>query len=498
MEQKEQTLKQKAVSGLFWKLMENGGNQGVSFLITVLLARLIDPDRYGVLSITVIFTSIAGVFVQRSFNLSLVQKKDADELDFSSVFWFSLALAGLLYAGLFLAAPAIARYYDTPEVLPVLRAISLILLFGAVASVQYAIVMREMTFRRRFVVSLVSTVAAGGVGIAMAYLGFGVWALVAQQLLDSLIMCVGLTFATKWLPKLRFSFSRLWRLFSFGWKLLLSSLLETVYSDLSGLVIGKRYNTSLLAYYDRGRKFPQILGTNLSGAIQAAMFPTFATAQDDPPRLLAMVRRSVRTGTFLVFPMLAGLAAVATPLVGEVLTEKWLPCVPFLQVFCVTFAMYPVDATVLQAINALGRSDIYLKLEILKKAAGILLLCGAVFLLDTPLTLAWALAATAVLSVMFNAVPIKRLVGYSYGMQLKDLLPPLLLSVIMGVAVSAAALLPLSGWALLAVQIPLGVLVYAGGAKIANMESLVYILNTITELKRKKRDGGSVRGGNES
>ncbi|MEG1525558.1 MAG: lipopolysaccharide biosynthesis protein [Clostridia bacterium] len=485
--QQQQNIKQKAISGLFWKLMENGGTQGIAFLTSIVLARLIDPANYGVLSLTVIFTSIASVFVQRGFSLSLVQKKDADETDFSSVFYFSLVLALVLYLSLWISAPWIADFYHTPQVKQVLRAISLILVFGAVTSVQNAIIMREMAFRQRFIASVVSVVLSGTVGITMALLGFGVWALVAQQLLDSLIMCVGLSIATGWFPKRLFSFKQLGGLFSFGWKLLVSSLLETIYSDVSGLIIGRRYSPAMLAHYDKGRKFPQLIGTNLSGAIQAAMFPTFSVAQDDHERLRAMVRRSVAISAFVTFPLIAGLGAVGTPLIRLVLTEKWMPCVPFLQVFCITFALYPIDATVLQAINALGRSDLYLKLEIAKKIAGILLIFAAVYWLDTPIALAWALALTAVLSVLLNAIPIKRLIGYRYGMQLRDLLPSLGLSIIMGTAVYAVSFLGFSDWLALCIQIPLGAVLYAGIAWIMKMESFTYLIKSMQEIRRRKR-----------
>ena len=492
MEQNEKkSLKSRAIAALIWKLLENGGTQGILFVVTIVLARLLNPAEYGVLSITVIFVTIAGVFVQRGFSMSLVQKKDADDLDFNSVFWFTLLVAFLLYAALFFAAPFIESYYNTPRVAAVLRTVAVILFAGAVTSVQSAIIMRELAFRKRFVTSVISVVLSGTVGIVMAYMGFGVWALVGQQLTDNFTMCIGLSIATGWRPRLKMSFQRLKGLFAFGWKLLVSSLLETVYSDLSGLIIGKRYSTTDLAQYDRGRKFPQYLGTNLSGAIQSTLFPTFAIAQDDQTRLHDMLRKSMAASAFLMFPLMAGMAAVASPLVYLVLTEKWMPSVPFMQIFCITFAMYPVDATVLQAINALGRSDLYLKLEVAKKLFGIAFIAVAVFWLDTPLSLAWALAATAVVSVVLNAIPIKRLIHYTYVEQCKDLLPSLGLSFMMGTVVFAVTYLNLGPWGTLLTQVALGVAVYAGCAALFKMKSFYYILNSARELLGKKRRKGT-------
>ena len=486
-EQQPKPLKTRTLAAILWKLLENGATQGIVFLVTIILARLIDPTEYGALSITVIFTSIAGVFVQRGFSMSLVQKKDADELDFNSVFYFSLLIAGVLYAALWFAAPWIAVYYSTPQVVAVLRAIALILFTGAVNSVQSAIIMRDLAFKKRFFVSLVSVVLSGTIGITMALLGKGVWALVAQQLTDNFVMCIGLWIATGWRPKRMFSLRRLGALFSFGWKLLASSLLETIYSDLSGLIIGRRYSTAMLAHYDKGRKFPQLIGTNITGAIQAAMFPTFSIAQNDRERLLNMLRKSVSVSAFIIFPLMAGLGAVATPMIRLVLTEKWMPCVPFLRLFCVTFAMYPVDATVLQAINALGRSDIYLRLEIVKKIVGIALIAAAVFFFDSAAALACALAVTAVVSVVCNAVPIRRLVGYSFADQCRDTLPSLAISLIMGSLVYCISSVGLGDVLTLALQVLAGVVIYLLLAKLCRIQSFAYTLATIRESIQKKK-----------
>ena len=486
MEHDRASLKQKAISGIFWKLLENGGTTAITFVTTTILARLLDPSHYAVLSVTVIFVAISAVFVQRGFSLSLVQKIDADDTDFSTVFYFTLGVSGALYAILWFAAPLIAGFYQEPQVRQVLRVMALILFPCAVSSLQYAIIMREFAFRKRFMVSLISTVLSGSVGIYLAVTGHGVWALVARQLIDDFTMCIGLSIATRWRPKALFSFARLKSLLAFGWKLLASSLLETVYGDLSSLIIGKRFNTTTLAYYDKGRRFPMNITTTLTGAIQAAMFPSFADAQRDRERLLAMVRRCLSVSAFLIAPMMAGLAATSTPLVRMVLLEKWLPSVPFLMVFCLTYALYPVDASVTQSITALGRSDIYLKLEIAKKLTGLGFICLAVFCFDTPLALAWALAATAVVGLLYNAVPIKRLVGYGYVQQLKDLLPSLALSAIMGIAVYFVTWLKLGDALTLVIQVLLGAGVYAGLGWLFRMKSMRYVLDTILEIKRKK------------
>ena len=488
------SLKQRTVAGVFWKILENGGTTAITFIVTVLLARLLTPESYGVLSITIIFVTITGVFVQKGFNLALVQKTDADELDFSSAFWFSLLLAGALYAALWFASPFIARFYSSPDVAPVLRVISLILFPAAISSLQYALIMRRFAFRKRFIVTLISTCLSGTVGITMAIRGYGVWALVARQLVDDFTICVGMCIATKWLPQLRFSMKRLGALFSFGWKLLVSSLLETLYSDISSLIIGKRFNTTMLAQYDKGRRFPMNITTTLSGGIQVAMFPSLSIAQKEPARLLAMTRRSVSVSTFVIAPLVAGLAAVSTPLVRLVLLPKWLPCVPFLMVFCITYALFPIDTAVTQPINALGRSDVYLKLEIAKKLTGLVLIVLAVFVVGTPLALAWALAATAALSIFYNALPAKRLLGYRLTQLLSDVLPQLLLSLVMFAAVYAVGFLGLSDRLTLLIQIPAGMLLYAGLAALLRLSSFTYLWTTIREMRSKRRGKSAPEG----
>ncbi len=493
MEQNRAALKQRAITGIFWKLLENGGTTAITFITTTILARLLDPSHYAVLSVTVIFVAISAVFVQRGFSLSLVQKIDADDTDFSTVFYFTIVVSALLYAILWVAAPLIASFYNEPQVQQVLRVMALILFPCAVSSLQYAIIMREFAFRKRFIVSLISTVLSGSVGIYLAVTGHGVWALVARQLIDDFTMCIGLSIVTRWRPKALFSFTRLKSLLSFGWKLLASSLLETVYGDLSSLIIGKRFTTTTLAFYDKGRRFPMNITTTLTGAIQAAMFPSFAEAQKERERLCAMVRRCLSVSAFLIAPMMAGLAATATPLVRLVLLEKWLPSVPFLMVFCLTYALYPVDASVTQSITALGRSDVYLKLELAKKLTGLGLICLSVFCFDTPLALAWALALTAVVGLVYNAVPIKRLVGYGYAQQLKDLLPSVALSAIMGVIVYGITWLKLSDPVTLVIQVVVGVGLYAGLAWLLKMESMRYVLKTILEMKRKRTANKAVQ-----
>src|SRR5680860_1232819 len=286
----DEVNKSKILSSLFWKLMEGGGTQGIQFIVSIVLARLLLPEDYGIIALVTIFVIIANVFVQSGFNTALIQKKDANEADFSSVFYLSLFVASLLYVILFFAAPLIAVFYDEPQLILVLRAISITLFFGAFNSIQNAVVARKMQFKKLFFSSLGAIVVSGTVGIVMAYAGFGVWALVLQQITNQLLITVILWFTVKWRPRLLFSFKKVKGLFSYGWKLLVSSLINTLYMELSSLIIGKMYNAEMLGFYNRGKQFPALIVTNIDGSIQSVMLPALASQQDNRQRVKDMVR----------------------------------------------------------------------------------------------------------------------------------------------------------------------------------------------------------------
>ncbi len=444
----------------FWKLLERFGVQGVQFLLQIILARLLDPEHYGTLSLMIVFTTLANVFIQNGFNTALIQNKHVTEDDYSSVFWVSSGIAGMLYAVIFFCAPLIAQLYKTPELVAPLRVLALMLFPGALNSVQLAKVSRELDFKKVFYSNVGAIVVSGVAGIAIALMGGGLWALVAQSLLNVLVACLVMRVTVKWRIRLVCNWKRIKELFSFGWKLLISSLLDTLYQDVRSLVIGVKYNSDTLGYYNRGKQFPQFFIHAVNGTVQSVMLPAMSAEQDDRVQVKTLMRRSITTSAYVIFPLMAGLAGVATPLVRLLLTEKWLPCVPFLQIYCFTLAFYPVHSCNLQAINAMGRSDLFLKLEIIKKSYGMVTLAIAVFCFDSPIAIALTGAVTALLSCFVNASPNKKLVGYSYFEQMRDLLPATGLSAAMLFCVLAAGNLPLPDIAVLPLQVVIGAAVY--------------------------------------
>ena len=333
------------ITNFFWRFLERCGAQGVTFIVSIVLARLLDPTVYGTVALVTIFTTIMQVFVDSGMGNALIQKKDADDLDFSSVFYFNMAMCSVLYLIMFFAAPFIASFYRMPELTAIVRVLSFVVVISGVKNVQQAYVSRHLMFKRFFFSTLGGTIGAAVIGIAMAYLGFGVWALVAQMLFNAAVDTTILWITVKWRPKKMFSFQRLKSLFSYGWKLLASSLIDTVYNDLRQLIIGKKYSSGDLAYYNQGKKFPQLIVTNINTSIDSVLLPTMSKAQDDMAAVRSMTRRAIKTSTFLMMPAMIGLAVCAEPLVQLILTEKWLPCVLFLRIFCITYAFYPIPVS---------------------------------------------------------------------------------------------------------------------------------------------------------
>src|SRR5690554_5757818 len=477
---KNQYTKSNILTSLFWKLLERGGTQGIQFIIQIVLARLLAPEQFGTIAIVMVFIHLAQVFVQSGFNTALIQKKDADDVDFSSVFYLSLALAGILYLIIFLSAPYIANFYNDDILIPVLRVLSLTLFAGAFNSIQNAFVSRNLLFKKLFKSSLGAILISGVLGIIAAYQGLGIWALVIQQLVNQISITIIMWFTVKWRPKLVFSFSKVGELFSFGWKLLASSLLNVLYMELRTLIIGKMYTPSMLGYYNRGQQFPKVIVSNIDGSIQSVMLPALSAHQDDRKRVKEMMRRAIVSSSFFIFPMMVGMAVVAEPLVKIVLTEKWLPAVPFLQIACFTFALWPIHTANLQAINAMGRSDVFLKLEIIKKIMGLIIL--GVSLPFGVYAIAFGGIFSGLIGTFINAYPNKELLNYSYKEQWLDIMPSLLISLIMGVIVYLFNFLNVPAWQILILQIVSGGIIYIGLAKIFKIESFTYLVGTMKQL----------------
>lgn len=480
------SLKTKVAYGFFWKILERGGAQGVQFIISVILARLLLPKDFGTIALLAVFIMIADVFVQSGFGAALIQKKEVNDEDYSSVFYLSLIISFIVYVLLFIAAPLIGQFYSDSLLIPILRVMSLSLFMGAFNSVQYAVLSREMKFKKSFFVGLGGVFVSGIVGIVMAYCGYGVWSLVFSQLSGQLTSTIILWFTVRWRPSLIFSFSRIKMLFSFGSKLLVSALISTVFDNLYTLVIGKMYSPTIVGYYNKGQNIPLMIISNINGTISSVMFPALSTVQDDVKYFKELFQKMIVSSSFLVFPLMFGVIAVARPLVIILFTEKWLPSVPFLQLACFTYMFLPINLGNLQALNALGRSDLYLKLEIIKK---ILLLI--VLVASMPFGIYAMIGSSAMLfclCIVINTWPIGKILNYSTQEQIKDILPPFMLSIIMCIIVLFVGTLQINIYVLLGLQIVLGVFIYVGLAWILKLDSFTYLLiSSFSFLGRGKK-----------
>lgn len=480
----------KVFSGLIWKFFERFGTVGIQFIIQIILARLLSPDDYGAIALITVFITVSNVFVQNGFNTALIQRQDVTEEDYSSVFWISMLVALVCYIVLVILSPFIADFYSMPVLNNVLKVLGLTLFFGSYNSIQIAKISKEFKFKKLFYSSLIGMCMSGIAGIILAMNGFGVWTLVFQQLMNQVIISFVLYFQVDWKLKVIVNIDRVKLLFGFGSKLLVSSLIDVIYNNIYNLVIGKVYDSTTLGYYNRADQFPNLIVNNVNGSIQSVILPALAEHQDNKQRVKEMMRKAMTLSSYLVFPLMIGMAACAEPMIELLLTEKWLPCVLYLRLLCFSYMLWPIHTANLQAINAIGHSEIFLKLEIIKKIIGIVALVisipfGVIIMVSMKVI-------TGIISTFINALPNKTLLNYSYKSQIFDLLPTFIISTLMGVLVY------LSDNLLKAVSVELlprlildvitGVIIYVILSLVTKNKNFKYFLDMLKKIFIKKGD----------
>lgn len=473
--------KQKVAGGLFWSYGERIMAQLVSLIVSIVLARLLDPENYGVISIVMIFITLCDAIVTGGFGNSIVQKKDADELDVNTMLICSVATSFFLYVILFLAAPFIADFYQMEIIRPILRVLGLRLLISGVNSIQRAWIQKRMLFKRFFISTSFGTIISAVVGISMAYMGAGAWALVGQYLTNSFIDTVVLFITNDWRPKLQFSFDRAKQMLSYGWKVLLTTVVYTVEGDLRSLIVGKQFGSADLAYYDQGKKFPNLLVSNINTSISNVMFPVLSKNQDNRERMKAICRRSIKTSTYLLAPLLLGLIAVSNEFVRVILSDKWLPCVPFLQILTLVYLVRPLTTTDQQAIMSTGRSDLTLRIMIAVNVTDVILLLIAVFAMKSVIMIAVGALLTEVVSMALFMKYVKKCIGYTYLEQLSDIAPSLLLAISMGVIVYLVGKINVNVIIVLFFQVVVGAGYYLAMSCILHFEPFIYLVKMLKE-----------------
>lgn len=485
MVEKKKDLNTKIAGSLAWKLTELAGAQGIQFVVALVLARLMSPEDYGAIGLILIFITVANTFVQSGFATALIQKQQIEQEDYSSVFYVTILLSAAVYLLLYLSAPAIAAYYQMDVLSPLLRVMGTILLPGAIISIQTAYVARNMDFKRLFCSTIAAVILSGIVSVVMAYLGLGVWAMAAQQMIYYVVLMCSLLILVEWRPTREFSVIRLKGLFDFGWKILVSGLIDTVWTNIYGLIIGKRYSSAELGGYNRGEQFPKLIAANLSSAIQAVMFPAFSRQQSDRESVKAMMKQSIRMSAMAVFPMMAGLMAASRALVVVLLTDKWLFCVPYMCMMCLAYAMWPIHVTNLQVINAMGKSDLFLRLEIIKKTIGVLMLL--ISLRYGVLVILAFKVVNEFLCTLINAWPNKKILNYGVLEQYRDMAPAAISAGLMGVIVWGVGRVGLPPVIILFVQILSGVASYVVISAVINRESCMYLVSVLKKIYKGKQ-----------
>lgn len=451
--------KKSVVANFIWKFSEKGLSQLLHMIISFVLARLLDPSAYGIVALSTVVINVLQVFVDSGLGISLIQKKDADDLDFSSVFYFNVFGCTILYVGLFFFAPLISSIYNEPQLISIVRVSGLSLIVSGVRSIQYAYVSRNMQFKKNFIVTLPSVILSGALGIFMAYNGFGVWALVAMNLANITLGTILLWVVIKWRPLLKFSFKKLIPLIQYGWKVLVSGLLSVCYNSIRQLLVGKVYSTSDLAYYNKGSDVPHRLVPVIQNSIVSVFLPTVAKQQTNLAKVKEITSKSVSCVSAIIWPMLIGLAVCSEPFIRLVLTEKWLPAVPYMQLFCIEQAFWPIAALYTNNLLAIGHSGMVLKVQTAVRVIGLLLLFILVPI--SPFAIALGAFVCTVLEFAAFAIINCKLLNLTVLDLVKDVFSFFLLAAIMGAAVLALGMLQINTFLLLVLQIIVGIAVYS-------------------------------------
>ena len=480
-----ESLKNKTVKGVGWSFIDNLSSSGVSFLVGLVLARLLTPSEYGIMAILTIFIAVSNSIVDSGFSNALIRKTDAKRVDYNTVFLFNLVVSGLLYIVLFFAAPAISVFFKEPLLVEVMRVIGWVLVINALGIIPRTLFVKDVNFKTQTKVSLIASVSSGVLGIGMALAGMGVWSLVGQQLSRQLLNTLFLWIYCTWRPIWEFSLQSFRELFGFGSKLLLSGLLDTVFKEIYSLVIGRCYTSAQLGQYTRASQFNQIFSSNLTTVVQRVSYPVLSSIQDESERLREAYRKVIKSTMLITFACMLGLAAVAKPLIILLIGEKWLPAVGFLQIICFSGMLYPLHAINLNILQVKGRSDLFLKLEIIKKiiAVGPLVL-GVLFSIEYML---WGSVCTSFIAYFLNSYYSANLINYPTKEQIKDILPTFLVSFATAAAMWSLTLLSLSNWLLLPLQCLLGIIMAVLIYERLHLPEYVEVKQLALSLLRRKK-----------
>lgn len=482
-----ESVKNKAIKGAGWSFADNIMNQGITFLVGLVLARLLTPEEYGLIGIILIFIALFNSIVDSGFSNALIRKNDAKDIDYNTVFITNMVLSVVLFFALYFSAPAIARFFNQPSLAPLTRVMGSVVIINAFAIIHRTILVKRVDFKTQTKVSLIASVASGVIGIAMAVAGYGVWSLVGQQISRQLLNSVFLWVWTKWYPKIQFSIESFKELFSFGWKLLVSGLIDTVWREIYQVVIGKCYSAETLGQYTRAQQFGSIFSSNLTAVVQRVSYPVLSEIQDDKARLKAAYQKVIKVTMLVTFCCMLGLAAIAEPMIVTLIGEQWLPAVPLLQIICFMMMLYPLHAINLNMLQVQGRSDLFLKLEIIKKLIAVGPLLMGVFI-----DIYWMLLGSVItgfISYYLNSFYSGRFLNYSIWEQIRDILPSFIVAILMALVVFALSFINLPPFVLLVIQLLTGVVLVVILCEFTKLDAYIEIKNILLSFINKIRHG---------
>lgn len=482
----EPSLKDKTIKGTFWSAADAFLGRGVSFVVGLVLARLLSPEEYGIIGISLTFTIIINGIVDSGFSNSLIRKKDTTNDDYNTMFITNMVMSVLLYIIVYFTAPLVSKFFNL-EITNIVRVLGLMLIINGLSLVQNTILTKKIDFKTKTKISLISSISSGVIGITMAFVGFGVWALVAQQLSRQLIYTICLWIYNKWRPNFSFSISSFKYMWGFGWKLLVSGMLDNLWKELYQIVVGKFYNPATLGQYTRSRSYAQLFSSNITSIIQRVTYPVLAEVQDNKERMVAAYRKVIKITMFVTCICMLSLGAVAEPLIYCLIGPKWHEAATYLPLICISMSLYPLHAINLNMLQVQGRSDIFLYLEIIKKAYGLIPVAIGIFF-----NIYWmliALIGTGIISFFLNTYYTGKKLGYNSWRQLKDIAPSYIIAFIIAILVYFIKFLPLSYWVILPIQIAVGILVFFILCEITKLPEYIEVkniaLSAINKLRKK-------------
>jgi len=476
-------LKEKAVGGIIWSFADNLFRLGISFVIGIVLARLLTPEAYGLIGVISIFTSLFITITDSGLSTALIKKENATDKDFSTIFIANIVVSLFLYLLLYLSAPFIADFFGNSQLVSLTRVAGIIVIINGLSLIQKTHLTKLVDFKTQTKVTLLASIIGGAVGISMALLGFGVWSLVAQLIISSLVTTVSLWLFNRWWPKMVFSYNSFKELFGFGWKLMLVGIISTFWKDIYNLVIGKCYQPAVLGQYTRSKQFADLCSSNITSVVQRVSLPILSRVQSDQRQMLNVYRKTLRLTAFVSFVLLCGLAGISQTFIYVLLGEQWLTAAKFLPIICMIMMLYSIGLINLNMIAIKGRSDLCLKIEVVKKIIDILpIVMGIVYDIYWML---YASVVTSVVSYFINAYYSKVLIGYSIPEQLKDVLPSLAIALSMGIILFVMSSCSINVYLLLIIQILFAIMYVIVVCKVTKNQEFYEIINIVKRLLGK-------------